>query len=201
GKMQDLQSVLKRRRYRMQNICRRDKEYVRQIVIDVKVMVAERVVLFRVENLQQSCTRVAAEIMAELIDFVEQNDRIRRSGAFHKLDDLSRQSSDIRSAVAAYLGFVVNAAERKPDEFSARRLCDRFSERGFTDARRTDEAKYRSLRIFYELANGQKFENPFLYFFQAVMIGVQRLFGFLNAFDLFGSLLPGNIYQPIQVAA
>jgi hypothetical protein len=75
-------------------------------------MVAESVVLFRVENFQKRRRRVAAKILAEFINFVEQNHRIVRSGAFHQLHDLTGQRADISAAMSANFGFVVNAAQR-----------------------------------------------------------------------------------------
>ena len=69
--------------------------------------------------------------------------------------------------MTADLGFVMNAAERKPDKLSSRRVGDRFSERSFANARRADKTKDRSLRILDQLANGEKFQNAFLDLFQA----------------------------------
>ena len=108
--IQDFQAVLQRGRNRVQHIRRRNEKHLRQIVINVEIMIAERGILFRVENFQKRGGRIAAKILAELINFVKQNHRIIRSGAFHQLHDLSRQRADISAAMPANLGFVVNAA-------------------------------------------------------------------------------------------
>src|SRR5436190_1445604 len=164
-------------------------------------MVAKGTILFRIEHLKQGRARVAAEVASKFVDLVEHYDRIDRPGTFHQLDDLPRQSSDVRAAVSADLGFIMNAAEREPYELASGRVCDRFAQRGLTDARSTDKAKYRSLRVFNKLTNGQELQDAFLYFFQPEMVFIQGAFGLVQIIDLVGSMFPGNIYKPIQIRA
>jgi hypothetical protein len=51
----------------------------RQVELDVEVVVAERRVLRRVEHLEQGRARVAAPVGADLVDLVEEDDRVHRA--------------------------------------------------------------------------------------------------------------------------
>ena len=79
--------------------------------------------------------------------------------------------------MAANLGFVVQAAEAESNKFAIQRARDRTSERSFTDARRADETKDRALWLFAQLANGERFDDSFLYAFETVMVFVEDLLG------------------------
>ena len=67
---QDFQAVLQRTGNRVEHVRGRDKEDFGEVVIDIQVMIVERVVLLGVEDFEQRRRRVAAVIRAELIDFV-----------------------------------------------------------------------------------------------------------------------------------
>src|SRR3546814_7664889 len=94
-------------------------------------MILELAILFGVENLEQRRRRIAAEILPELVDLVEQEQRVHRAGLFEIRHDLARQRADIGAAVAADFGLVAHAAERLAHEFEARgfRAADRKSTR------------------------------------------------------------------------
>src|ERR1051326_8351059 len=104
-------------------------------------MVLERGVLLRIEHLEQCSGRITAKIHAHLVDFIEQEYRIQRSGLFDHLNDLARQCPDIRSPVTADLRFIANSAKRQPDEFAARRTRNGHTERRFSNSRRPNETK------------------------------------------------------------
>ena len=72
----------------------------REIEGHAQIMVAEGMVLFRVEHFEQSRGWIAAEIHADLVDFVHHEDRIARAGLLHALNDPPGQGADIGSAMA-----------------------------------------------------------------------------------------------------
>ena len=119
-------------------------------------------VLRRVENFHQRRRGVAAEIAAELVDFVEHQQRIADAGAPHRLNDAARHRTDVSAAMAAQFGFVVQAAERQPFEFATHRARDRLAERRLADAGRTDEADDRRFRFLVELHHREAFEDAIL---------------------------------------
>ena len=107
-------------------------------------MVAERVVLRRVEHLEQRRRGVAAVVGADLVDLVEQHDRVHRPGLPDRADDATGQRTDVGTAVAADLGLVADAAEGDADELAAERAGDGLAERRLADAGRADQRDHRT---------------------------------------------------------
>jgi hypothetical protein len=91
-------------------------------------VIAEGVVLFGVEHLEQRRGRIAAEVGAELVDLVEQEHRIARSGAAQTLEDATGHRADVGAPVSSDLRLVAYAAERCACEFASHRPCDRAPE-------------------------------------------------------------------------
>src|SRR5712692_6369484 len=133
----------------MQDIPSRDEEDFGKIVFDVEIMILEHMVLFRIEHFEQSRARIAAKIRAQLVDFVEQQHRIYRSGFLHHLDNLSGQSADVGSSMTANLSLVTDAAQRQAHKLSTRSAGDRFSETRLADSRRADKTENRAFRILH----------------------------------------------------
>ena len=75
GQANDLHPVQQRRRHG-QGIGGGDEKHVRKVVVDLKIMIVEGVVLFRVQNLQQRRGGVAAPVMAHLVHLVQQEQRV-----------------------------------------------------------------------------------------------------------------------------
>src|SRR5215467_5567658 len=107
-------------------------------------MVVEGRVLLRIEHFQEGRRGIAAEVRTELVDLVEQEERVRRLHLLHALDDLARQRAYIGPAMAADLGLVTHAAQRHAHEVAAGRLGDRLAQRGLADARWPDQAEDRA---------------------------------------------------------
>ena len=185
----------------VQHVRRGDEQHLRQVVLHVEIVVLEGGVLLRVQHLQQRRRRIAAEVRGHLVDLIQHEDRVLRSGLLHRLDNLSRQRADVGAAMAANLGLVAHAAQRHAHELAARRLGNRHAQRGLADARRPDEAENRALRILHQLPHGEKFKNAFLDFLQAVVVRVQDLLRVLDGANLLRSLLPRHCQQPVEIVA
>ena len=71
----------------------------------------EGVVLLGVQNFEQRRRRVAAKIVSELVDLVEQYERVDDAGLLHHLNDLSRQRADVGAAMPANFGLVAHPAQ------------------------------------------------------------------------------------------
>src|SRR5262249_40892713 len=118
GQFDDFHAIAERRWNGVEHIRRSDEKDAREIECNVEVMIAEGRVLFRIENFEQRRRRIAAKVRAELIDFVEHENRIARASAPDVLNHLSGERADVRSPVAADLGLVAHAAERNADELA-----------------------------------------------------------------------------------
>ena len=72
--------------------------------------------------------------------------------------------------MSANFRFIAYAAQRDAHEFASGGMTDGHGERGLADAWRSDEAKDRTLWIFYQLANGKELEDAVLDLFQAIVL-------------------------------
>ncbi len=81
GELDDFHAVAQRLRYGVHPVGRGDKKHLREIERHIQVVIAERVVLFWVENFHQRRRRVAAEIASELVHLVQHHHRIVRFAA------------------------------------------------------------------------------------------------------------------------
>src|SRR6202012_4851940 len=102
----------------------RDEHHARQVQLQVQVVVAERVVLRRVQDLQQSGRRVAAPVGGDLVDLVEHDHRVHGPGVAQGTDQPARQCADVGTPVAADLGLVTDAAQAHAHELAARGTGD-----------------------------------------------------------------------------
>ena len=103
----------------LERVGRGDEHHVGQVVVEVEVVVVERVVLLGVEHLEQGRCRVAAEVRRHLVDLVEQEHRVVGADLLEALDDLAGQRADVGAPVAADLGLVAHAAERQAHELAS----------------------------------------------------------------------------------
>jgi hypothetical protein len=62
-------------------------------------MILELVVLLRIQHLEERGRRIAAEVLTELVDLVEQEERVGSSGLLDVRDDLARERTDVGTAV------------------------------------------------------------------------------------------------------
>ena len=184
---------------RLEHVGRGDEHHLREVEIDVEVMVAEGRVLLGVEDFQQRGRGVAAEVGAELVDLVEHEDRVVGPRLADSLDDPAGHGGDVGAAVAADLGLVVDAAQADPDELAAQRLGDALAQRGLAGARRAGEAEDRPLHVLLELADGQVFEDPLLDLLEVVVVGVEDLAGPAEVEPVAARLAPGEDRQPVEV--
>ncbi len=147
-------------------------------------MVAERVVLRRVEHLEQRRRGIAAVVGADLVDLVEQDDGVHRSGLADRTDQAAGQRTDVRTTVAADLGLVTYAAECDADEVAAQRTGDALAQRRLADAGRADErhdgagpASADDLETAFAAAGayGEVLHDAVLDVVEAVVVGVEHL--------------------------
>src|SRR5205814_162337 len=114
-----------------------------------------------------------AEIGTELVDFVQDEDRVLRLRPAQPLNDLTRQRADVGAAMPADFSLVAHAAERHAYELASKRLGDGTRQRRLADSRRSDEAENRTLDAWVQLADGQVFEDAVLGFLKPGVIGVE----------------------------
>ena len=182
----------------------------RQVELDLQVVVAEGVVLRRVEHLEQRRRRVAPEVGADLVDLVEQDDRVHRPGLLDGPDDPAGQRADVRTPVAADLRLVPDAAERDPDELAAHGARDGLAERGLADAGRADQRQHGAAAAAADdaeaavgaaLAHRQVLGDALLHVLQAGVVGVEDRLGAADVVGVLGPLVPRQLEDGVQPGA
>ena len=176
-------------------------DHAAQIERHPEIVVAERVVLLRIEHLEQRRAGIALEAGAQLVDLVEHHHAVARAGLADRLDDVAGQRADIGAPMAADLGFVVHAAEADAHELAAHGARDRLAERRLADAGRADETQDRRLALRRELAHREILDDAPLDLLEAVVVVVEdppRL-GDVDR-RLLGQA-PRQLDQPVEIGA
>ncbi len=199
GELDDLHPVLQRERDGVLHVRGRDEHDAREIVVDIQIVVVEGHVLLGVQHLKEGRGRIAAEVHAHLVDFIQQHQRIDDTGPLHRLQDLSRKRSDVGPAVAPDLRFIPNAAQGDADELAAQRPGDGPGQRSLSHAGRADEAEDLSLHLPHEVQHGDVLKNPVLRFFQTKVILIEDLSHMIDPEVVAGAPVPGNRHHPVEV--
>ncbi len=164
-------------------------------------MVDKGAVLFRIEHFEHRARGVAAEVVAHLVDLVEQDQRIRRLGLFQRLDDLARHRADVGAPVTADLGLIAHAAQADADELAPGRARHGLAEAGLAHARRADEAQDRPLQLARALLHREILDNPFLDLLQPVMVGVEHGLGIAQVLLHPAFHPPWDRQHPVEIVA
>ena len=201
GKLQDFHPVAEGGLDGIEEVGGGDEHDLGEVEGDVQIMIAEGIVLLRVQHLEQGGGRVAPEIRADLVHFVHHEDGIVRPGAADALDDAAGHGPDVGPPVAADFGLVAHAAQGDADEVPAQGPGDGFAERGLAHAGRPDEAEDGPLDLLGELAHAQVLQDPLLDLFEPVMVLVQDFLGLAQVQVVHGVLVPGQGEHPVQIIA
>ena len=135
----NLHTVQQRPRH-IQRVGGRYEHHLGKVIVQIQIMVVKRRILLGIQHFQQRRTRVAAPIRTELVNLVQEKQRVGHAGFFDVLNNLARHCSDISAAVSADFRLVAHAAQRRAHELAPRRPGNRPPERGFAHARCPDQA-------------------------------------------------------------
>ena len=162
-------------------------------------MVAEARILRRIENLQKRGRGVALIVAAELIDLVEQQQRILALRLRKAGHDPAGHGPDVSLAVAADLRLIVHAAKRNARELSVERSCDRNRDRRFANAGRADQAENLPRKLGRQLPHGERLQNPLFDLFKAKVIVIENFCRRLHVQPLFCPLVPRELQHEVQI--
>ena len=118
-----------------------DEEHAAEVVLDLQVVVAEAVVVRRVEDLHERRRGVAAPVAVELVELVQQHHRVVDAGLGEALDDAPGHRADVGAAMPADLGLVAHAAEGDAHEGPAQRVGDALRDAALAGAGRAGQAE------------------------------------------------------------
>src|SRR5581483_5130823 len=197
--LDNLHAVAQRGDDRVEDVGGGDEQHLREVVVDLQVVIGECRVLLRVQHFQQRRRRITAEVHADLVDLIQHEQRVHRSRRAHGLDDAPRQRAHVGAPLSSNLRLITDAAQRHSHELAAQGLSDRPAEARLAYARRAHEAQNGAAQCTGKLADGNVFENPLLDLRQAVVILVEHLFRMIYVKVILGPLGPRQAHQPVDV--
>ena len=153
----NLHPVQKRPRHRRQIIGRTHKHHIRQVIINLQIMILKRRILLRIQNLKQRRTRITAIVRPQLINLIQQEERVHRFRLLHPLNNLARQRTNISTAMPANFTFIPHAAKRHPHKIPPRHLRNRLPQRGLPNPRRPHQTQDRPFDLLRSLLLSQIF--------------------------------------------
>ena len=200
GNFDRLHAVAQRGRHIANVVRRGDEDDLREIERHVEVVIDEGVVLSRVEHLEQGARGIAAEVRAELVDFVEHDDRVARAAAAQFLDEPAGHRSDVGAAMPANLRFVAHAAEAHARELAAKRVGDGLAEAGLADAGRSEKAEDRTAALGIQFAHREIFDETAFNLLEIEVIAVEDSLGAVEVEVVLAQFVPRQLGNGLDVA-
>ena len=204
----DLHAVEEGCRDRVGDVGGGDEQDLREVELDVQVVVAEGVILCRIEHLEQRRGRIAAPVGADLVDLVEQDHRVHRPSVAQRPHQAAGQSADVGAPVTADLRLVAHAAERHADEGASSGAGDGLADRGLAGARGADQGQDGAgspvvghAAVGAQLAHCQVLGDAPLDVLEPGVIGVEHLARVNGVEAFFRALRPRHRDQPVEIGA
>ncbi len=184
------------------------KTISREVELDVEVVVSERVVLRRVEHLEQRGGRISAPVGADLVDLVEHDHRVHRPRVAESADEPARERADVGPTVASDLRLVADPSERHADELPSGSTCDRLADGRLAGAGRADEREDRAgaavlldAALLAQLRDRDVLDDAVLHVVEPGVVGIEHFTGVHGIEPLLGALVPGHGEEPVEVVA
>src|SRR5438034_4194775 len=210
-----LQAVEQRTRNALREVGGRDEQHFRQVEGHAQVVIRERLVLRRVEYLEQRGGRVSLERDTQLVELVEEEYRVLGTRLLHALDDPAWHGADVGAPMASDVGLVAGAAERNANVRPTHGARDRLGDRGLAYPRGADEQqdltarllivfvalRHRVGRALPQLTYGQELEDLILHVLETVVILLEDLRRPLQVERLLRPLVPGQFGHRLEVGA
>ena len=199
GELDNLHPVQERLWDRVNAVGGADKEYVRQVVRNVHVVIGKRIVLFRIEDFEKCACRISVVGSGELVHFIEDHYGIVDTAFLNSVHDPAGHSAYICSPVPPDIRFISHSAETDSDIFSVQSFCDGLPDAGLACSGSSDEEKDGTRLLFLKVHDGYLLDDPVLDLFKTVMIGVEYLCGFIKIYLLWFRRLPAESREKVEV--
>ena len=164
-------------------------------------MVAEGIVLSRVQHFQKGRGRVSLVVRAHLVHLVQKEHRISSTSLFQGFQNAPRHSPHIGAAMAADLRLIPYAPQGGTDKLPAQGLGHRTSQRGLAHPRRPHQAQNRRILPVSQLAHRQELQDALLDLFQPVVVAIQHSRCRLDVVDILRQALPRHGQQVVNIGA
>ena len=199
GNLNDLHPVHQRPGNGLKIIGSGDKQHLRQIHRQLHVMIGEPAVLLGIQYLQKGGGSVSLVIAADLVDLIQQHQRILHAGLDKPRRDSSRHGPHIRSPVSPDLRLIPDASQGNPHIFFIQGSGHGPGDGSFSRSRRAHQTENGAFPLLRQRTDCQELHNPLLHFIQPVMVRLQHLPGFLHIPVVPGCLVPGQLQQGLDI--
>ena len=198
--LNDLHPVQDRRVQRAQIVRSAEEKHLRQVDSHVHVVICERMVLLRVQDLKQSGAGVTMSgPLSNLVDLIDEDDRVLDLGILQRLDDLARDSAYVGSSMALERAGISRTAKRDPDVLAAQGLSDMFANGRLSNTWRSNEAQNLALHRVMQLANGNEFQDALLDIIEAVVALVEDFSGPVQVEVLLRPHAIGHLREVLEI--
>ena len=174
-----------------------DEHDLGEVELDIEVVIAERMVLRRVEHLEQGRGRISAPVGTDLVDLVEHDDRVHRPRIAERPNEPARKRPDVGAPVPANLGLVTDAPEGHADELAPGGAGDRLADRRLPRSGWADEREDRAgslvlldATLLAKLGHCDVLDDAVLDVVEACVVLVQHLTRELRIEPLLRALVP-----------
>ena len=191
----------KRPRNPSERVRGRDEHHLREVVVEIEVVVVEGVVLLgssTSSSADDGSPRKSVDILS--------TSSSRNTGL--PVPALFSDWMTLPGSAPMYVRRWprISASSRTPPSdrrtnLRASRARDGLAERGLADARRPDEAQDRPLELSDQRLHREVLEDALLDLVEAVVVLVEDPLGFLDVELVFGVLVPGQREDPVDVVA
>src|SRR5215472_16462477 len=195
-----LHPVNERGRDGIEEVCGTDKEDAGEVVRDVQVVIHKRVVLCRVEKLQQSGCRISLEAHRQLFNLVEHENGVAGTGPAYPLDDPARQRPHVGTPMATDVSLIADSAERCPHERPAQCPRDGLTERRLADAGRSDQTQDQPAAGAAELGDREIADDAILHPLEPVVVVVEHLPRLVEVHRVRRGVRPGQTEYPVEAS-
>ena len=163
-------------------------------------MIHEAAVLLRVKHFQQCGRSIALVIAADLINLIQENQRIVHTCIFQCGRQSARQRTDIRTSVSANLCFIPHSAKTNTHITLVQRACDGACNGGLTGSGRSHQTENRAFAFRCQTADCKEFQHSVLHLFQTVMLVLEYLLCALQVQTVRVTLIPRESKQGLDIA-
>mmetsp|Transcript_28790 Transcript_28790/g.73373 ORF Transcript_28790/g.73373 Transcript_28790/m.73373 type:complete len:463 (+) Transcript_28790:906-2294(+) len=197
----DLHAVQQRARDGVQHVGGAHEQHLGQVDGHVQVVVHEARVLLGVQQLQQRGRGVARVAAPQLVDLVDQHQRVGGLRVLEALHHLAGHGAHVRAPVALDLGHVVQAAHAEAVVRTLERVGDGAADGRLAHARRAHQAQDLALRRPPQRRHRDELQDAVLDVLQPVVLRVQHRARMAQVERLGRGHAPGQAGQPLQVRA
>ena len=162
-------------------------------------MVAEVIILLGIQHFEQRRRRITSEIISELVDFIQHDDRIAGARLLHRLDETTRHRPHVGTTMTPNFSLVAHAPQRDPNKLASHGPGNGSTQRRFPYTGRSRKAKDGSATVVSKTAHTEVFQNSILDRLQMRVIGIENLPGIVQIEAIRRAAVPGQIHHPVKI--